>query len=117
MGARKRKGRARWFHHRRLVGLEVALLAGLGEEVLQVRVLVAPIPRWAKVALVMALFVGLLGALFLVIRGTSRAAVATAHDITRVLLLPRILAHGLFIAGIYYLYALHFHLWPVLTLP
>lgn len=90
--------------HRNLVAAEVVLVVGLLKSFVEAHVLAAGLPAYGKVLFVMAATIGLLGSLYWLIEGITRASVSQAHAALR-RVLPGIALHAAIFFGLYLLYA------------
>lgn len=88
-------------------------MAALAEQWLQDWALEQAMPRPAKVALAMALVLGLFGAFLGILEGTGRKGLSTVHRMSPGGWISRLFVHLAAFTGIYYLYARFLGLWPV----
>jgi len=99
------------FSQRNLVAAEVVLVVGLLKNLVEQQVLASGLPAYAKVLFIMAGTIGLLGSLYWLIEGITRASVRQAYGaLNRVL--PGIALHAAIFFGLYLLYANRLHLTP-----
>jgi hypothetical protein len=98
-------------NHRNLVAAEVVLVVGLLKGLVEEHVLASNLPPYAKVLFVMAGTIGLLGALYWLIEGITRAGVSHTYVALR-RVLPGIALHGAIFFGLYLLYATRLELAP-----
>lgn len=104
-----RKSAGSWvpsfLRHRALLGAEAALVVGVLMELAQRQVTASTLPGWGKTVFVMAVNIGLLGALVLfttsLVSGTLQRVFAVAGG-------PTMLLHLAALVGLFLLYA---HVW------
>ncbi len=97
--------------HRNLVAAEVVLVVGLLKSLVEHYVLASSLPPYGKVLFIMAGTIGLLGSLYLLIEGITRASVRQAYGaLHRVL--PGLALHSAIFFGLYLLYANRLELAP-----
>lgn len=127
MGAAKGSGKATgkgprlrfiaWLRHRSLVTAEAVLLVGVLQQLLSQWLATQVMPNAARVALTMAMVLGLLGSIVVVVRVIAMKGVHHTHAVAKALPIPAAtwLAHAAAFAALYLLYAIVWHL-PV-TVP
>jgi hypothetical protein len=97
--------------HRNFVAAEVVLVIGLLKSFIEEHVLASGLPPYGKVLFVMAGTIGLLGSLYWLIEGITRASVSQVYGaLNRVL--PGIAFHAAILFGLYLLYANRLELAP-----
>lgn len=87
---------------------EAVLLVRLVEEIAEDRIVTfALLPGWARILLVMLLFVGAFGSLFLLMHRAVATRIEHAHDAVQQLPVPtpRFAVHGLILLAIFIAYA------------
>lgn len=104
---RPNKKGAGWLNHQSLVVSEAVLCVGLAQELLESWVLgLEQVPPMLRVLAGIGVVVGTLGGLMLWLRAHVERGLAETHSvITSRLPLPGILAHGLFVFGLFCAYA------------
>jgi len=106
-----------WLKHRALLAGEVILVVGVIQELIQRQVNHLTLPHYAKVLWIMGCTLGVLGVLLLVVQAVIKRSLAKTHDVVQAIPLPMpmLLVHGAVYVGLFYLYALVWHLpvWPL----
>ncbi len=107
-------GRSGWSPHRRLVGAETILVAGVVQELLQRQIKAFHWPHWGQTLWIMGCTLGMLGGVLLVLRMIAKKAVKGTHRAARRLPfpVPLLVLHAAVLAGLFVLYACIWNLWP-----
>ena len=102
-----------------LLNFEAILVAGVVQELLQRQVKALGWPHWGQTLWIMGCTLGMLGALVLTLRVLAQRTLSKTQKAARMLPipLPEISLHAASLAGLFFLYAWVWHLWPPFTLP
>lgn len=115
--ARKNSGFFPWFRHHWLVEAEAILLVGVVQELLQRLIKAQGWPKWSMTLWIMGCTLGLLGGLVMILRLIAKRAMAQTHQVARAMpILSPLIIHLLVLAGLFFLYAWVWRLWPPFTL-
>lgn len=102
----------RWMRHRALIAAESVLLVGVGQKLLSEWLESVPMPNGARIAMTMAMTLGVLGSLVLFAKGMTSKGVEQTAEVAKALPLPAStwLFHVAAFFGLFCLYAVVWHL-------
>jgi hypothetical protein len=100
-----------WFQHHRLIATEALLVAGIVQQLLSNLVSTSNLPGAVKVLLTMASVVGLLSIVAVAAQAMAGFGLAGTHRAwARLLALPHLFLHGLLFVGLFFAYAVIWHI-------